>query len=133
MCAFTNCLCLVFTHALSEKTACIGGIILIFTGVYNLFKKEQVSLLTPPSDNVSFLILNAFAVGIDGAIGNLSLALMGINAFYVPIIIAGTHAVTVFVGTILADVTKKTFNLNTSLMSGALLSALGYYKLLVIL
>ncbi len=133
MCAFANCLCIALAPYLSDKTASLGGIILIGTGIFNLFKKEKESTLTPTSTSFSYIVLNAFAVGIDGAVGNLSLALMGINAFYVPIVIALAHAVTVYLGTILADFTKKTLKINTSFIAGALLPILGYYKLLAIL
>ena len=58
--------------------------------------------------------ITGFAVGIDGALANLSLSLMGINAFYVPPFIALMHAVMIYVGSTLSQskISKKIFKLD---------------------
>ncbi len=111
MCLITNYGALLFKDYLNEKSTIIGGIILVLVGIYNLtYGKKQVS-------NKSAFVqsfITGFAVGIDGALANLSLSLMGINAFYVPPFIALMHAVMIYVGSTLSQskISKKIFKLD---------------------
>ena len=74
--------------------------------------------------------MTGFAVGIDGATANLSLSLMGLNAFYVPLTIALCHALMIWLGIILASVfTGKKFA-KIEFLPPLILIALGGYKLL---
>lgn len=129
MCMVTNYLALVLSPILTEKTASLGGLLLVGIGIYNLFKKEK-----NPSQSKGGLIkqsvIAGVAVGLDGALANLSLSIMGMNAFYVPIVIAVMHAVMIALGILLAEtpVAKKCGKL--SFLPPAVLIALGIYKFL---
>ncbi len=101
MCLIANYLATFLSGFLTEKICSLGGLILIGIGVYNLVKKDD----EPKPSNKGIIkqsLISGFAVGLDGAVANLSLALMGINAFYVPIIIAVMHALTITLGILTA-------------------------------
>ena len=102
MCTITNYLAVIFSNILSQKTASIGGLILVGIGLYNLINKEKDS---KHSSNKLYkqIIVSGFAVGLDGAVANLSLSIMGINAFYVPLTIAVFHGAMIFIGVTLAS------------------------------
>ena len=125
MCLFTNYLAISFSDLLTEKTACLGGIILILIGIYNLIKKDE---LTIDKSKYCQYFLTGFAVGLDGAFANLSLSIMGINAFYVPIVIALMHALMITLGISLSstNVSKKIAKIK--FFAPLLLIALGVYK-----
>lgn len=129
MCFITNYLTAFFADKIDERTASLGGLILIGVGIYNLFKKnEQVKEKT--SFAFKQILLSGFAVGLDGAMANLSLSLMGINQFYVPIIIAAMHALTITLGILLAQTPlAKKFG-KIEFMPPVILILLGAYKLL---
>lgn len=127
MCLITNYSAELIRPYLTEKTACIGGLILIFVGIYNLLKKDKDYKVEKNFFTQSLII--GFAVGLDGALANLSLALMGINAFYVPIIFALMHALTIALGILLAR-TKFVAGLNKiGFLPPLILIALGIYKI----
>lgn len=101
MCLITNYATTTFTGILNEKTVRIGGLILIGVGVFNLVKKNDELKY-----HKNFLIQSltaGFAVGLDGAVANLSLAIMGINAFYVPITIALMHGLMIGLSVTLSE------------------------------
>lgn len=93
MCLITNYATYLLKDVLSEKTASFGGLILIGVGVFNLLKKEKEEKDKKDRSFIIQSLIAGFAVGLDGAIANFSLALMGMAEFYVPIIIALTHGV----------------------------------------
>ncbi len=129
MCAFTNYLTVFFAEKISDKTASLGGLILIGVGLYNIFKKKEDS---PYKTNgaLSQALITGFAVGLDGALANLSLSLMGINAFYVPITIAVMHALMIALGIALASTPlAKKFG-KIGFLPPVILILLGGYKLL---
>ena len=132
MCLITNYATAFFADFLSETTACIvGGIILISVELYNIFKSN-----TPNKNGDGSIIkqslISGFAVGLDGALANLSLALMGINAFYVPLTIAVMHALTITAGVLLAKTkfSKRIGEIN--ILPPLILILLGLYKLTAI-
>lgn len=102
MCTTTNYLAVLLSSVLSEKTASLGGLILVGIGIYNLFNKKKND---KPNSNSLYrqIIISGFAVGLDGAIANLSLSLMGINAFYAPLTIAIFHGAMILIGVTLAS------------------------------
>ena len=102
MCLIANYSTLFLQDKLNEKTVSIGGLILILVGLYNLLKKQDEKK-TVFSSPLTCSLTTGFAVGLDGALANLSLSLMGMNDFYVPLIIAIMHAVTISVGVLLAQ------------------------------
>ena len=128
MCLVANYSTLLLRHYLTKKASCFGGLLLILVGIYNLFKKED-NLTT--KSNKSFLaqcFIVGFAVGIDGAIGNFSLALMGINAFYVPLIIALTHGVMILLSVLLCKTNLFSKISKYQFVPALLLILLGLYK-----
>lgn len=127
MCVATNYLALLFTNFLNEKTASFGGIILIGIGIYNLFKKDS-PVKKNKSEIVQYL-LAGFAVGLDGAFANLSLSIMGINAFYVPIVIAIMHAVMIYLGSVFSSIKFLKNSGTFAFLPPILLICLGLYKL----
>lgn len=128
MCLATNYLTFFFKDKLNENTACIGGIVLICVGLFNLFKKNNIKLNSISS--IKTCLITGFAVGLDGAFANLSLALMGLNYFYVPLIIAFMHGIMIWLGTLISQ-TKGLKNLaKIGFMPPLILILLGAYKLL---
>ncbi len=132
MCSITNYLTVLFKNFLNEQTASFGGIILIGVGVFNLLKSCNTKDNNIMPDRLSFykIFLIGLAVGLDGALANLSLALMSINQFYVPITIAIMHAIMIWLGIILSK-TKlaKKFG-KIEFLPPIILICLGGYKLL---
>lgn len=128
MCLVTNYSTLLVTNYLTEEASCFGGALLILVGTYNLLKKED-NLAT--NDNKSFLVqccIVGFAVGLDGAIGNFSLALMGINDFYVPLLIALTHGVMILLSVLLCETNFFKKISKYKFIPALLLILLGLYK-----
>ncbi len=128
MCFFTNYLTLFFSDKLSEKTVGLGGLLLVLIGVYNLFKKSNDTINKPC--NFKQILLVGFAVGLDGALANLSLSLMGINDIYVPIVIAVTHGVLIGLGITLSQTKISKHLFRYSFFAPMILIALGLYKFL---
>ncbi len=126
MCIIANYSAMYFAHLLTEQTACLGGLILVAVGVYNLVKKNKKEL--KDGSLYKQTLISGFAVGLDGAVANLSLSIMGINAFYVPLTIALFHGVMIFIGVslpdlpILSKISKYTF------IAPLVLIMLGLYK-----
>ncbi len=131
MCSLTNYLTILLKNFINEQTANLGGIILIGVGFFNLFKpckhqdyhsKEKLSFYR--------VLLIGFAVGLDGALANLSLALMSINEFYVPITIAIMHAIMIWLGIILSNTKIAQKFGKIEFLPPIILILLGGYKLL---
>ena len=153
MCAAANYAAASLSVILSEKIASLGGIILIGVGVFNLLKPADGSAGQRNSNEnadaelnskaranadakkargklIKQSLLSGVAVGLDGAAANLSLAIMGINGFYVPVVIAAMHAVMIMLGITLSGVPfiKKFGKLK--FLPPLVLILLGLYKLL---
>lgn len=128
MCFLANYLALFLKDCLTEKTAGFGGIILIGVGVFNLIKRDDCASVSD-KNIISRTLLTGFAVGLDGAAANLSLALMGINAFYVPLVIAAMHALMIATGIALAQTPLVKKLDGFSFIPPAVLILLGAYKL----
>lgn len=150
MCAAANYAAAALAEILSEKTASLGGLILVGVGVFNLIKPaentETTKKLNGANENlkneksdcakrekgklVRQSLLAGFAVGLDGAAANLSLAIMGINGFYVPVVIAVMHAVMIVLGIVLSNVPFiKRFG-KLKFLPPLVLILLGLYKFL---
>lgn len=150
MCAAANYAAAALAEILSEKIASLGGLILVGVGVFNLIKPAQntetTKILNGTNENlkneksdcakrekgklIRQSLLAGFAVGLDGAAANLSLAIMGINGFYVPVVIAVMHAVMIVLGIILSNVPFiKRFG-KLKFLPPLVLILLGLYKLL---
>ncbi len=129
MCFITNYLAVILVGKITERTACLGGILLIGIGLFNLLKKDDEKVVKPRSA-LKQSILTGFAVGIDGATANLSLSLMGLNALYVPLTIALCHALLIWLGIVLAGVIPKDKFAKIEFLPPLILILLGGYKLL---
>jgi len=129
LCLFTNYFAIPFSGLLTEKTAGFGGIILIGVGLYNLLKKERRELLSRHGI-IKQSLISGFAVGLDGALLNLSLSLMGTNAFYVPVFIAAMHFFTISLGILLSKIIPLDKIESVDFVPQIILIVLGLYKLL---
>ena len=129
MCLIANYSTVFFSDKISEKTAGLGGIILIGVGLYNLLKKKNGEVSYPQNTFLQSL-LTGFAVGLDGAVANLSLSLMGINSFYVPLTIAVMHAFTITLGISLSQTAFAKKFAKIEFVPPLILILLGAYKIL---
>lgn len=131
MCAMANYATILLKNFITEQTASLGGIILICVGIFNLLRSCK-NKNEEENNNFSFykIFLIGLAVGTDGALANLSLALMSINQFYVPITIALTHAIMIWLGIVLSNTSlAKKFG-KIEFLPPIILILLGGYKLL---
>lgn len=127
MCLIANFFASMISEFLNERTAGLGGFILIGVGVYNIVKKEKKA--KGGKGIIKQSLLAGFAVGLDGAVANLSLALMGINAFYVPVIIAVMHGIMIAVGIFLANTPISQKLARFHFIPPLILICLGIYKI----
>ena len=131
MCLITNYATKLFSDYINEQTASLGGLILIFIGIFNLLKKENNDAhLTKDKKIIPQILCIGFAVGLDGAFANLSLSLMGINQISVPITIALCHALMIFLGITLSRLSLAKKLGKIECFSPLILIILGGYKLL---
>ena len=128
MCTLANYLTSVFSNYLTEKTVGLGGIILIGIGIFNLLRKDD----DLKSDLSAFkqIIISGFAVGLDGSLANVSLALLGMNSFYVPLTIALMHGATIALGMLLCNTALKKLFTKLSFLPHVILVLLGLYKVI---
>ena len=131
MCLITNYGTMFLTPIINERTASLGGVVLIGVGLYNLLNKSDNSI--KEHNTLTQILLTGFAVGLDGAFANLSLSLMGINEFYVPVIIALTHALMISLGVFLAETSLVKKLAKIEFVAPVILILLGVYKLLGLL
>lgn len=102
MCLITNYAPVFLSKYLTQNTTLLGGLILAFIGTYNLIKSFNTTSNEKATNSNGQIVLTGLAVGLDGALANLSLSLMNINEFYVPVLIAFMHAIMVWLGIILS-------------------------------
>lgn len=129
MCLFTNYFAKIFSSFLNERIASLGGLILIGVGIYNLLTCEKEAKQLKYS-NFKQVLFTGFAVGLDGAIANLSLSIIGLNHFYVPVIIAVMHAFTITLGIFFAKLPKIKSLERLKFVPPIILILFGLYKLL---
>ncbi len=79
-------------NLLIDFSELLGGLILLFISLLGFLEKEEKTLLINEKDSV-FLesLIIGFAIGLDGAMGSLSLSLMDYNIIIVPLLITGVH------------------------------------------
>ena len=131
MCTIVNYSTQIFATSLNEKTTCLGGILLICLGLYNLIKRKSKCDDKQNSRGViSQAIITGFAVGLDGAFANLSLSLMGMNQFFVPLTIAFTHGIMITFGILLSNTSLAKKFAKIEFLPPFILMLLGGYKLL---
>ena len=119
----------IVANKLNEKTASFGGAVLIAVGIFNMIKSAKKSPIKEKSA-LSISIISGFAVGLDGALANLSLSLMGLNDFYVPLTIALCHGLMIGLGLLLTDVINTVKLAKIEFLPPVILILLGCYKLL---
>lgn len=130
MCLIANYLTSFLSGAITEKSASLGGLILIGVGIYNLVKKPPKESCSLQRGTFAECLISGFAVGLDGALANLSLSIMRINAFYVPLIIALMHAFMITLGVLLARIPFVCKFAKIEFLPPVILILLGGYKLL---
>lgn len=130
MCALANYLTCFLAGKITEKNVSLGGLVLIGVGVFNLLKKRSAENEKALSNSFYQSLITGFAVGLDGAFANLSLSLMGLNAFYVPVIIAVMHAVMICLGILLSKTAIARKFAKIEFVPPLVLILLGGYKLL---
>lgn len=128
MCVPVNYLTMFFADKITDKTACLGGLILVGIGIYNLLKKKED--VKEIENAFVQTLLTGFAVGLDGALANLSLSLMGLNSFYVPLTIAIIHAIMICFGILLSQTPLARKFAKIEFVPSLILILLGAYKLL---
>ena len=132
MCLITNYFSLAIEKILSQEIANCGGLILIAIGVVNLINSQNKTscAVIQCKNGLKQSIVAGLAVGLDGAFANLSLALMGFNLFYVPVIIATFHGIMIYLGITLAHTRlAKKFD-KIGIIPPLILILLGGYKIL---
>ena len=130
MCFITNYTAYFLADKFTDKTASFGGLILIALGIFNLIKKPSNKDATVKRSVWKQAIVSGFAVGLDGALGNLSLSLMGINDFYVPIVIALMHVLLIYLGIVLSNTKLISKVKKFEFVAPVILILLGCYKLI---
>jgi putative Mn2+ efflux pump MntP len=131
MCVFTNYFAVFLSATVLKKTACLGGLVLIAIGVFNLVKKDSVTDGCKRGKRfLSQSLITGVVLGLDGAFANLSLSLMGNNAIYVPLTIAVMHALMIALGFALSNFPPFSRVLNLNFIPPVILIALGVIKLL---
>ena len=132
MCLITNYLTVALKNYITEQTSSLGGALLIIVGIFNLLKsiKKQDKNIIPNNFSFYKIFLIGVAVGLDGALANLSLALMSINKFYVPLTIALTHAIMIWLGIVLSSTYLAKKLEKIEFLPPVILILLGGYKLL---
>lgn len=127
LCLITNYLGSILQGILTENLVSLGGVILILVGIYNLIVNKKQTVKN--SSVILQSLITGFGVGLDGACANLSLAIMGINGFYVPIIIAVMHLIMIYSGAILSNTAFNKILQKYQFIPPILLMLLGLYKL----
>ncbi len=131
MCLITNYLSFAIEKIFSQEVASCGGFILIVIGVINLINAKKTSTtIIKCKSGLKQGIAAGLAVGLDGAFANLSLALMGFNFFYVPVIIATFHGIMIYLGITLAHTRLAKKLDKIGIIPPLILILLGGYKIL---
>lgn len=132
MCLIANYLSFALRKFFSQELASYGGLILIGIGIVNLLNslKKNSSTIIQYKNGLKQSIVAGFAVGLDGALANLSLALMGLNFFYVPLIIAVFHGLMIYLGITLAHTCLARKLDKIGIIPPLILILLGGYKIL---
>ena len=127
MCLVANYGAILLKNLLTEKTACLGGIVLIIIGLCNLFKKET-NLNKKTSNFLVESVSAGFAVGLDGAFANLSLSFMDMNSIMVPITIAIFHGIMLLFSVLLSKTKTAQKISKITFVAPLILICLGVYK-----
>jgi putative Mn2+ efflux pump MntP len=129
MCLFTNYFALALSQTVLKQTACLGGIVLIAIGIYNLVKSSDTDGYKG-GGSIKQSVATGVVLGLDGAFANLSLSLMGNNALFVPLTIAFMHAVMIVLGIGLSYFPPIKSVLKLNFIPPVILIVLGVIKLL---
>lgn len=126
MCVIANYSTLLLEPFFTEKTAGLGGIILVVVGFFNVLKKDSDSRQL--KNTYIQILISGFAVGLDGAFANLSFCLMGYSSFAIPVLIAVVHGVMIFLGVTIANIPIIKKFKKYDFIAPLILIALGVYK-----
>ena len=116
---------------LSRVGELIGGLILIAISVNGINRKakETTLLKTTSSNTLKESVIIGLAIGIDGAVGCLSLAIMGITSLIVPVFITAMHILLMNFAIAIANTPPAKTLKKHSLIPYFILLALGIYKI----
>lgn len=129
LCLITCILGEMLQDLLNNWVSYIGCALLVCVGLINFFKTTDSSV-PPQSTNFYSCFAAAVGVGLDAAVANFSLSLMGYTSLLIPLLFAATHFATVIGGVMLAN-SKYLSNIkNTNKFAGVLLVMLGIIKLI---
>ncbi len=121
MCLISNYFGKLLLPIFKLNTNLFGGLCLIAIAIYQLVSKKK------ETQNPYLL---GFAVGIDGACANFSLAIMGYNGILVPIILSFFHLVFLCLGYIVMGIGKIKSISENKFLSPCVLTGLGLYKII---
>lgn len=122
MCFIANYFGKILIPLFKSNTEIFGGTCLICVALYQLFCKKQ------NSQNAYML---GFAIGIDGACANFSLALMGYNSIFTPITLTFFHFVFLCIGYFITRIGKLKKISDNCYLSSCVLIGLGIYKIIL--
>ncbi len=118
-------------NALSGFSEIIGGSILIIIAIWGFFDSKNKKVPNAKNDNI-FLesIIIGFAIGLDGAVGSLSLSLMGYNSILVPILITVIHVILMHIAILISKSKASKILKKFENTPQIILLLLGTYKLI---
>lgn len=122
MCLITNYFGRLLKPLFKSNTDLFGGLCLICIAIYQLFSKKK---------NTQNPYLLGFAVGLDGACANFSLAIMGYNNLLVPITLTFFHLVFLCLGYAVTRIGKMKNLSENKFLSPIILTGLGFYKIIL--
>lgn len=131
LCIIGSTLGITAYNALSNFSEIIGGSILIIIAIIGFIENKKDKHAHNKTDNI-FLesLIIGLAIGIDGAVGSLSLSLMGYNSIFVPILITVIHVVLMNFAILISKSKASRFLKKFKNTPQIILLLLGTYKLI---
>lgn len=120
MCLFANFLGVYFSNLFSLNYEIFGGAIFILIAILELCSKQQ-DFSTP--------LCLGFAIGLDGSCANFSLAIMGYNSIFTPIILTLFHLIFLVLGVLVTKIKFFKKISENKFVAPIILSLLGLYKI----
>lgn len=117
---------------LSNFSEIIGGSILIIISVFGFLEnlKEKTTPINTKDNIFLESVIIGFAIGLDGAVGCLSLSLMGYNSLLVPILITFVHVLLMNLAILISKSKLSKFLKKFSFTPPLILFLLGLFKLI---
>ncbi len=116
---------------LSSYSEIIGGSILIIIAIIGFIENKKDKHVFKTNDIFLESLLIGIAIGFDGAVGSLSLSLMGYNPIFVPILITVIHVVLMNFAILISKSKATTVLKKFKNSPQIILLLLGTYKLIL--